>query len=57
VVVGRRSTLLTERVLMRAREIDNRNVRLEELDAGHCVRRDAPEDFHALVDPWLAAQL
>ena len=23
--------------------------------AGHCVRRDQPEAFHARVDPWLAA--
>ena len=23
--------------------------------AGHCVRRDRGDDFHALVDPWLAA--
>jgi pimeloyl-ACP methyl ester carboxylesterase len=24
--------------------------------AGHCVRRDAPEAFHAVVDPWVARQ-
>ena len=24
-------------------------------DAGHCVRREQPESYHALVDPWLAA--
>ncbi len=24
-------------------------------DAGHCVRREQPEAFHARVDPWLAA--
>ena len=24
--------------------------------AHHCVRRDNPEGFHALVDPWIAAQ-
>ena len=23
--------------------------------AGHCVRREQPEAYHALVDPWLAA--
>ena len=23
--------------------------------AGHCVRRDRTDAFHALVDPWLAA--
>ncbi len=24
--------------------------------AQHCVRRDNPEGFHALVDPWIASQ-
>ena len=24
--------------------------------AGHCVRRDVTEGFHALVDPWIASQ-
>jgi pimeloyl-ACP methyl ester carboxylesterase len=36
------------------------NDRLEVLvveDAGHCVRRDQPDAFHALVDPWIAEQL
>ena len=23
--------------------------------AGHCVRRDRGDAFHAVVDPWLAA--
>jgi pimeloyl-ACP methyl ester carboxylesterase len=23
--------------------------------AGHCIRRDRPDDYHALVDPWLDA--
>jgi lipase len=49
--------LLPEPVLLRAKEIDNPKVRIEALDAGHCVRRDVPEDFHALVDPWLASHL
>jgi pimeloyl-ACP methyl ester carboxylesterase len=26
-------------------------------DAGHCVRREQPEAYHALVDPWLAAHV
>jgi pimeloyl-ACP methyl ester carboxylesterase len=56
VVVGRRSTLLPEPVLLRAKEIDNPNLRIEALDADHCVRRDVPPEFHALVDPWLADQ-
>ena len=54
VVIGSQSSLLPDPVLARARAIGNPNVRLEVLDAGHCVRRDVPEVFHALVDPWLA---
>ncbi len=56
VVIGERSTLLPEPIRMRAKVIDNQNVRIEVLDADHCVRRDVPEAFHALVDPWLADQ-
>jgi len=26
-------------------------------EAGHCVRRDNPDGYHAIVDPWLEAQL
>jgi len=26
-------------------------------DAGHCVRREQPDAYHALVDPWLAAHV
>ena len=34
--------------------LDNDQVRFEYLDGvGHCIRRDDPELFHGLVDPWL----
>ncbi|MDO5082660.1 alpha/beta hydrolase [Arachnia propionica] len=36
--------------------LDNDLVRFEYLDqVGHCIRRDDPELFHGLVDPWLDA--
>lgn len=54
VIVGARSTLLGARILARAHALANPQVRIETLDAGHCVRRDVPETYHALVDPWLA---
>ncbi|NYG07727.1 pimeloyl-ACP methyl ester carboxylesterase [Phycicoccus badiiscoriae] len=56
VVVGERSTLLPEPIRLRAKAIDNPHVRIELLAADHCVRRDVPDAFHALVDPWLADQ-
>lgn len=56
VLVGSRSTLLGETVVRRARALGNPQVRLDVLDAGHCVRRDVSEEFHAIVDPWLAEQ-
>ena len=56
VVIGERSTLLPEPIRLRAKAIDNPNVRIEVLDANHCVRRDVPDAFHALVDPWVADQ-
>ena len=35
--------------------LGNPQVRLERIaGAGHCIRRTRPEQFHALVDPWLA---
>ena len=56
VVIGENSTLLPEPIRLRATAIANPHVRFEVLDAGHCVRRDVPDAFHALVDPWLADQ-
>lgn len=39
-------------------EVTNRLVRVEAIEGvSHCVRRDDPETYHALVDPFLAAHL
>ena len=57
VVIGELSSLLPEPIRLRAKAIDNPHLRIEVIpDADHCVRRDVPDVFHALVDPWLAAQ-
>jgi lipase len=55
VIVGSRSRLLGDSVRRRAERLANRCVSLRQLDAGHCVRRDVPDTFHGLVDPWLAS--
>lgn len=56
VLVGSRSSLLGEPVRARAEHLANSAVTLRVLDTGHCVRRDAPDEYHRVVDPWLAAQ-
>ena len=39
----------------RAAEIDNPHVEILVVpDSGHCIRRDVPEAYHSLVDPFLA---
>jgi pimeloyl-ACP methyl ester carboxylesterase len=54
VLVGGGSDLLGTPVVARARALGNASVRIELLhDAGHCIRRDRPEAYHALVDPFL----
>lgn len=55
VLIGSRSTLLGDRIRARAEALANPHVQISTVAAGHCVRRDAPEAYHALVDPWLAA--
>lgn len=38
-------------------ELGNDRLEIEIVDgAGHCVRRDRPDAFHSLVDPWIAKQ-
>jgi pimeloyl-ACP methyl ester carboxylesterase len=38
--------------------VGNHRVEIEDVDgAAHCVRRDRPDAFHAVVDPWIAKQL
>lgn len=56
VVVGEESDLISADVRRRAAAVGNPQVRIETVPgAGHTVRRDRPEEFHALVDPWVAA--
>jgi pimeloyl-ACP methyl ester carboxylesterase len=55
VLVGGGSDLLGTPVVARARALGNASVRIELLhDAGHCIRRDGPGAYHALVDPFLS---
>lgn len=57
-VTGDRTVLLSQEIRERASAVGNPRLRLEVVPgAGHCVRRDQPDAFHALVDPWLAAHL
>jgi pimeloyl-ACP methyl ester carboxylesterase len=56
VLVGGRSDLLGATMVARARGLGNPCLRIEVVeDAGHCVRRELPEVYHGLVDPFLAA--
>lgn len=55
VVIGSRSTLLGDVVRARAERLANPCVEIHTVAAGHCVRRDVPDTYHALVDPWLAS--
>ncbi len=56
-VTGDRSVLLSAPIRERANALGNPHLRIEVVGgAGHCVRRDRAEDFHALVDPFLAEQ-
>ena len=56
VLLAERGGPVTPAVRTRAAELANPHVDIRVVDgAGHCVRRDRAEQFHALVDPWLAA--
>jgi pimeloyl-ACP methyl ester carboxylesterase len=57
-VTGDGTVLLSPEILRRAADLHNPHLRLEVVPgAGHCVRRDRADAFHALVDPWLAEHL
>ena len=58
VVTGTAGAIWTGTLLTSLREVDNRQVEIEIIrGAGHCVRRDRADDFHSVVDPWLAKQV
>ena len=57
VVLGRQG-IWTDEGIEELHEVGSDRIRIEIVeDAAHCVRRDQPDAFHALVDPWVAAQL
>lgn len=59
VVTGDNGAIWHGALLARLREIMSGNdcLDLEIIArAGHCVRRDRPEAFHTVVDPWIAKQ-
>ena len=59
VVTGDNDAIWHGALLTRLREIISGNdcLDLEIIaGAGHCVRRDRPEAFHTVVDPWIAKQ-
>jgi pimeloyl-ACP methyl ester carboxylesterase len=56
VLLAERGGPVTPAVRRRAAELGNPSVELHVVEgAGHCIRRDRAEDYHALVDPWLDA--
>jgi pimeloyl-ACP methyl ester carboxylesterase len=58
VVTGDRGCLVGEETQSRLREIGNPVVEVVVVPgADHYVRQSAPEAFHAVVDPWIAARV
>jgi pimeloyl-ACP methyl ester carboxylesterase len=58
VVRGSESALITRQIADRALALGNPHLELVTIDdANHCVRRDQPDAYHALVDPWLVSHL
>ena len=56
VVTGTDDVILGPQVRRAIEALGNDHLEVAVVDgAGHCVRRDRPEAFHARVDPWLAA--
>ena len=56
VLLAERGGPVSPPVRARAAQVANPLVDIRVVEgAGHCVRRDRTEAFHALVDPWLAA--
>lgn len=56
VVTGTHDVILGPQIRRAIEALGNDHLEVAVVDgAGHCVRRDRPEAFHARVDPWLAA--
>ncbi len=57
-VTGEVDVRVDEGIRAQLAEIDNRALEVEVVPtAGHCVRRDQADGFHAVVDPWLRARV
>lgn len=57
-VTGTAGAIWTGDLMTSLRRVDNPQVEIEVIrGAGHCVRRDRADDFHAVVDPWLTKQV
>ena len=57
-VTGSAGAIWTGDLMRSLRQVDNPQLEIEVIrGAGHCVRRDRADDFHAVVDPWLAKQV
>ena len=57
VLLAERGGPVTPDVRSRAALLANPHVDIQVVQgAGHCVRRDRPDEFHAVVDPWVEAR-
>lgn len=57
VVTGARAEVVRGEYFAALRDLENPCLSFEVVKkAGHCVRRDRADGFHAVVDPWLEAQ-
>ena len=57
-LTGTAGAIWTGDLMTGLRQVTNPHLEIEAIrGAGHCVRRDRSDDFHAVVDPWLAKQL
>ena len=57
VVTGTRDVIMTKDKLAQLESFENPRIHDSVIPgAGHCVRRDKSHEFHAIVDPWIAAR-
>ncbi len=56
-VTGDTEVVVHDQTIEEIRRVGNAAIEVRVVGgAGHCVRRDRAGDFHAVVDPWLAAR-
>lgn len=56
VMTGDGQVIISAPIKQRLEDLANRHIETRTIPgAGHCVRRDASDAFHAAVDPWLAS--